>query len=136
MRPGLALAAAALLAAAAAPAPATGDEIARGAALYATYCAACHGPSGRGGGPVADLLAVPVPDLTTIAARHGGAFPRLEVIQIIDGRTGLRVHGGSMPLWGSAFAAETGGSAGAYGAEPDIRARVLALARYLETLQE
>src|SRR5512145_2313458 len=28
----------------------------RGAVLYAAYCAACHGPDGVGGGPVAMVL--------------------------------------------------------------------------------
>lgn len=131
-RPALAAVLVALIAAGPAP-PAQADD--PGAALYATYCAACHGADGRGGGPVSDLLVVPVPDLTTISARHDGRFPLLAVIHIIDGRTGLAAHGGSMPLWGEAFAVEAEGR-GAYGGVAEVRARVLALARHLETLQE
>jgi len=39
----------------AAPAAGGGDA-ARGAPLYATYCASCHGPKGDGDGPVAASL--------------------------------------------------------------------------------
>src|SRR5262245_5863391 len=40
--------------------------------LYRRYCAACHGTSGEGNGPVASSLKVQVPDLTRIAQRQGG----------------------------------------------------------------
>jgi cytochrome c oxidase cbb3-type subunit 2 len=38
---------------------------ARGAALFASLCASCHGPGGRGRGPLAQRLAVPPADLVT-----------------------------------------------------------------------
>lgn len=34
------------------PVPATAESVARGRALYATTCLVCHGPEGRGDGPV------------------------------------------------------------------------------------
>jgi mono/diheme cytochrome c family protein len=37
-------------------APSTGSPVARGAVLYAGYCAGCHGSDGSGVGPVADVL--------------------------------------------------------------------------------
>ncbi len=46
-------------AAAAPPEPASapgGGDVARGAALYANYCASCHGPRGEGDGPLAASL--------------------------------------------------------------------------------
>lgn len=39
-------------------------SLARGAALYPTHCAACHGAQGRGDGPLAKTLPVPPADLT------------------------------------------------------------------------
>src|SRR5690625_6298082 len=36
----------------------------RGHAAFITSCASCHGEDGRGGGPVAEFLTIPVPDLT------------------------------------------------------------------------
>jgi len=47
-------------AAAASPAP----DVAAGRALYATHCALCHGPSGRGDGPSAVGFATKPSDLT------------------------------------------------------------------------
>jgi mono/diheme cytochrome c family protein len=42
--------------AAAAPAAATNGDPAKGAPLYATYCASCHGPKGCGDGPLSATL--------------------------------------------------------------------------------
>lgn len=38
------------------PAPARAADAAKGAQLYATYCASCHGAAGAGDGPVAGSL--------------------------------------------------------------------------------
>lgn len=103
---------------------------------YMQACASCHGESGIGDGPLAELMTVPVPDLTTITQQNDGVFPMLEVIQVIDGRSGIRGHGYPMPVWGDRFDAEVGDSAGPYGSELVIRGRVLALATYLESIQE
>ena len=125
-----ALAAAALLAAAA---PGHADEVGR--AEYIEACAACHGMDGKGEGPLAELMTVEVPDVTTLAAGNDGAFPMHEVIMVIDGRSGLRGHGYPMPVWGSRFAMEAG-DIGAMGRELAVRGRVLSLALYLESIQE
>lgn len=75
-----------------------------GPSLYKTYCASCHGVDGKGNGPVASSLKVEVPDLTRIAARHGGQFPAAQIRKIIDGRTTRPPHGPrDMPVWGDAF---------------------------------
>ncbi|WP_366141711.1 c-type cytochrome [uncultured Boseongicola sp.] len=56
-------------------------------------CAACHGVSGTGDGPMVEFMSVKVPDLSLLAARNDGDFPMLDVIQTIDGRTGVRLRG-------------------------------------------
>jgi mono/diheme cytochrome c family protein len=69
------------------------------------YCATCHGVSGKGDGPVGASLKARPADLTTLARRSGGAFPRAEVLAFIDG-TGRQIpaHGPTeMPLWGGIF---------------------------------
>lgn len=99
-------------------------------------CASCHGADGRGTGPLSEILTVPVPDVTTIAARNDGVFPMLDVIHTIDGRMETTGHGFPMPVWGDRYAAEVGASAGTFGAELVVRGRVLALATYLESIQE
>ena len=66
-------------------------------------CAACHGESGKGQGPFSQYLNIDVPSLTGLAAANEGEFPFLEAFQIVDGRTGVRGHGGPMPIWGDRF---------------------------------
>jgi mono/diheme cytochrome c family protein len=75
-----------------------------GADTYASYCAVCHGKSGKGDGPAAPALKAPLSDLTTIAQRHNGAFPRKDVEETITGVHRPVAHGTvDMPMWGPAF---------------------------------
>lgn len=78
-----------------------------GRALYTDYCAACHGPGGRGDGPLADESGLAPPDLTRIAARNAGEFPRAEVLSTIDGYTRGGVEGPQMPEFGDLLMGET-----------------------------
>jgi len=106
-----------------------------GQSEYMAACASCHGESGKGDGPLADLMTVDLPDLTQIAANNDGEFPLLQTIMVIDGRTGLRGHGYPMPVWGSRFSAQEG-DVGPMATELAVRGRVLSLALYLESIQE
>ena len=49
----------------------------QGAELFKTYCAVCHGIDAKGNGPMAKSLKTAPADLTRIAARNRGSFPRL-----------------------------------------------------------
>jgi mono/diheme cytochrome c family protein len=102
-----------------------------GARLFRTYCATCHGTTGRGGGPMAGELRKIPPDLTKYTARNGGVFPSERLRLIIDGR-GVTAHGNrDMPVWGDAFRSHQDGLS------PDAaQARIDAIVRYLEILQE
>jgi len=72
--------------------------------LYDFYCAACHGRDGGGRGPAAPALRVAPPDLRTLAARHGGAFPAAAVRRILAGERDIAAHGSrEMPIWGQIF---------------------------------
>ena len=103
-----------------------------GSELFKTYCAACHGTSAHGDGPLAANMKKPPPDLTQFAARNGGVFPAALVAQIIDGRQLVKGHGGpDMPVWGDAFKASRLGSS-----EESVQARIKALVEYLEHIQE
>jgi mono/diheme cytochrome c family protein len=65
------------------------------------FCAACHGVAGKGDGPVSASLTVEVPDLTLIARRSGGKYPRDRIARVIDGRHIFAAHGSrTMPVWG------------------------------------
>ena len=73
--------------------------------LFQFYCATCHGPSGKGDGPVVSSLKRQPPDLTTIAERNSGHFPtdRLERYVAGDDEPPA-VHGTrEMPVWGPIF---------------------------------
>lgn len=52
------------------PSPFGDAAIERGAALFLANCAACHGPGGKGDGPVAAALVPKPTDLTGPAARQ------------------------------------------------------------------
>lgn len=76
--------------------------------LFNFYCASCHGRDGKGGGPVVPALKVSPPDLTTLAARHGGTFPKAFVESFVTGNRAPLVpaHGSEeMPVWGPIFRA-------------------------------
>jgi len=103
-----------------------------GARLYERSCSSCHGENAHGTGPVAPVLGAPVPDLTLIAARRGGAFPVDELYRIIDGQADLPAHGRHMPVWGYEF----------FGNDPDDEAahrqaseKIESLVRYLRSIQ-
>ena len=111
-------------------------QSAAGAEEYTRACASCHGLTGRGDGPLAEYMSIPVPDVTQIRTRNNGVFPMLKVIHLIDGRSGLRGHGGPMPIWGDRFEAAVASELGDVGTEIAVRGRVLALATYLEAIQQ
>ena len=104
--------------------------------LYATYCTACHGPAGRGGGALAADLDRPVPDLTLIADRNGGTFPTTRVMSVIDGYTRVREGNVTMPEFGADLQA---GPLVLYdagdGRAVPTPARLVALAEYLKSIQ-
>lgn len=113
------------------PAAAQSAAAQTGDYLFRTYCAACHGTSAKGDGPLAESMRRKPADLTEIARRNKGVFPADEVFRIIDGRQPVRGHGGpDMPVWGDVFARSEGGSNPAI-----VEARVKALVAYLEGIQ-
>ncbi len=71
------------------PLAASPESLARGAAMFRTHCAFCHGASGRGDGPGAADLEVKLPDLEIMAGLHS------------DGGLAWKIaHGrGPMPPW-------------------------------------
>jgi mono/diheme cytochrome c family protein len=106
-------------------------ESLKGAALYAAYCASCHGRDGRGNGPTAAALKVAPPDLTTLSLRYGGKFPRDRVEKVILGENQEALAHGSreMPVWGPIF--------GQIEWDQDLRGvRVRSLSDYLESIQQ
>jgi mono/diheme cytochrome c family protein len=112
-------------------APTYAASAATGEHVFKTYCAACHGTSARGDGPIAASLKRRPSDLTEIAKRNGWTFPSDVVFQVIDGRQPTRGHGGpDMPAWFDIFRRSSEG-----GDEHAVHARISALVKYLESIQ-
>ena len=138
---GLLVVAASEAAANSAPAPEGkqpgGISIELGKSDFRTYCAACHGVSGIGDGTVGEFMNITPADLTRLSWKNAGLFPRQKLIDVIDGRAEVRVHGlRDMPVWGDWFNAEA--------VSPDmtpeareevVRMRIDSLVNYIETLQ-
>ena len=75
-----------------------------GADEYYRLCAVCHGEGARGDGPMSRMLKTPPPNLTLLAKNNGGHFPFLRVLEMIDGRNMIEVHGTrEMPVWGESL---------------------------------
>jgi mono/diheme cytochrome c family protein len=131
---GLAMALVIGVAEASAQVPATAQSPERGehgSSVFRTYCASCHGETGRGDGPLAQSLRRPPPDLTGIAARHQGAFPTEKVYRIIDGRERVPGHGGpDMPVWGDAFM-----RSGETTTREAVNAKIRRLVEFLDSIQ-
>jgi hypothetical protein len=75
-------------------------------------------------------LKVTAPDLTLIAKRNGGSFPRQRIEQILSGESGLPSGHGTreMPLWGPIFSQIAW--------DQDLgRVRIDNVAKYLEQIQ-
>ena len=112
------------------------EDPVRGADLYVSFCSACHGPTARGDGPMAPILDVLPADLTTLAARHGGAFPTEAAARQIDGRDPLLAHGGPMPLFGEFFGGEGGATKTETGQPMVTSQEIIDLLAFLRTIQQ
>jgi mono/diheme cytochrome c family protein len=76
----------------------------KGPDLFRAYCAVCHGPSGKGDGPMASSLKTKPSDLTLLVKRNKGRFPAARVRSIIAGDEDIKSHGTrEMPIWGPIF---------------------------------
>jgi mono/diheme cytochrome c family protein len=106
-------------------------------------CAACHGVSGKGDGPVARTLKLRPADLTSLSKTNKGVFPFSRVYEVIDGRFEVEAHGKrDMPIWGEIYKPTWNSIQSpvppVYSkevAESIVRSRILALIEYISTLQ-
>lgn len=122
-------------------APLDAQAISLGEFEYKNSCIQCHGPSGKGDGPLAAHLKKPPSDLTLLQKGNGGVFPVERTFSAIEGTADVPVHGPrDMPIWGDRFRERTqAGSDGGFPSSKEIdayaRIRILAVIEYLSTLQ-
>src|SRR5690348_12473627 len=55
-----------------------------GKEMFAHYCAACHGPGGKGDGPAASTFKKAPRDLTRLTHDNGGKFPSAHVSAVLN----------------------------------------------------
>lgn len=104
-----------------------------GREVFLRRCASCHGEAGRGDGPAAGALRSPPADLTRIAARRGGSFPKGEIARFVDGRFAVEAHGTrEMPVWGQRLGEQIP-EAGV--SEEVVRGEIGVVVEYLQTIQ-
>lgn len=102
-----------------------------GPAMFGMFCAPCHGRDAKGGGPVGAALKTRPPNLTEIARRNRGVFPKARVEKFVtNGNVGAKsAHGTSeMPVWGPNF----------WSLDPNdmrVRVRIGNIVDYVESLQ-
>jgi mono/diheme cytochrome c family protein len=111
-------------------APVEQSDPSSGKAMYASYCAACHGAGGKGDGPAASAFKVPPADLTQLTKNNHGEFPSNHLWAILQFGSPVPAHGSSdMPVWGRLFRS----------LDPNdpvkVNQRIQNLIEYLKTLQ-
>ena len=100
---------------------------------FQDHCAACHGMDGKGHGPVAALMTITLPDLTTLTLRNNGEFPFDYVARSIDGRKLPKAHGSlKMPVWGERYSEGRNDRVG----QTQAHAHIYELMMYLDSIQE
>jgi len=102
-------------------------------------CAACHGMSGKGDGPLLEFLRETPPDLTLISKRHNGVFPVEKIYMWIRDPQRIRAHGTKeMPIWGDRYSQEIIETYGPdyTGPGSSVHERILELVFYIGTLQK
>lgn len=101
-----------------------------GKEMFDSYCAVCHGKSGKGDGPAASAMKTSPADLTLLAQKNGGKYPAAHVASVLKGTAGTPAHGSQeMPVWGPLF------SSISQGHEAQVQQRISNLVSYVETLQ-
>jgi mono/diheme cytochrome c family protein len=110
--------------------PVQQTDASSGKAMFASYCAACHGPAGKGDGPAASELKVAPTDLTQLTRKNAGKFPADHLRSILDFGASAPAHGtNDMPVWGQLFRALDPND------QIKVNLRIQNLIEYIKTLQ-
>jgi mono/diheme cytochrome c family protein len=106
------------------PAPVTSSS--DGQQMFISYCAPCHGRTGKGDGPAAPALTPKPSDLTQMTKKHGGTLSQKDLEDKMNGIAASPAHGSTdMPVWGPMFRQMTGSD----------QLRIYNLKKYIDTLQ-
>ena len=111
------------------------EEPPTGAEDFASFCSSCHGAGGKGNGPMATELAHRPSDLTRLARRNGGDFPKLRVMAKIWGYTGGKAGAAVMPNFGPLLDSQMVPYDAGDGIESPTPLRLVQLAEFIESQQ-
>ena len=106
-----------------------------GRALFMANCAVCHGSDGKGDGPMARSMRTVPPNLTLIAVRNGGEFPRARVLSTIDGYARSNMDGPNMPEFGALLEGDLVPLDTGDGVLTPTPRKLVALLEYIESIQ-
>lgn len=107
-----------------------------GRAAYMENCSSCHGAKARGDGPMAVFVTTGVPDLRQLSQRNGGVFPRTHVVEIVTRISDLHEGVVAMPDFGALLEASPTVYTSPEGDRIQTDATILAIADYLESVQD
>ncbi|MFK7978274.1 MAG: cytochrome c [Halioglobus sp.] len=107
-----------------------------GRTLYLQNCVSCHGVDATGDGPAAARLSTPPPDLTKIAARREGAWPALEIMEILSGYSRNILPREDMPVIVDLLDNEMSEFDTGNGDPILMPTKLIEIADYLESLQD
>ena len=114
---------------------ASAQDADRGRDVYVNHCATCHGQTGHGNGPMANVLSVMPTDLTRLAAASGGVFPTDRVVRRVDGSDLILAHGSPMPWWGMILEGPSGIILAPDGTEVVAAEAIIDVTAWLEEVQ-
>ena len=107
-----------------------------GKALFMENCAICHGEDAKGNGAYARRMEKAPKDLTLLALRHNGTFPRAKAMSIVDGYARSDIDGPGMPEFGALLEGDLVPFDSGDGRQTPTPRKLVALVEYLETVQQ
>jgi mono/diheme cytochrome c family protein len=108
--------------------PVEPTPMASGQQMFKAYCATCHGARGTGDGPVAAALKKAPTDLTQLARKHDGKFPRAYVAGLLKDVNEVAHGSNDMPVWGPLLSSVSYNSS-------EMELRIYNIVAYIESIQ-
>jgi mono/diheme cytochrome c family protein len=107
-----------------------------GRAAFQNNCTSCHGARAQGDGPLSVFVPTGVPNLRHLSLRNGGEFPKTRVIEVVTRISDLQHGIVAMPDFGALLGASPTVYTAPDGTRMETDNTILAIAAYLETIQD
>lgn len=116
-----------------------GGKVVSGGDEYRKFCVSCHGPTGKGDGPVATQLKTPPGDLTLLSKNNNGKFPYKQVFDSISGKNLIKTHGTrEMPIYSLVLATppQHGGGGSVRRSQYQVDLEIKRITDYIKSIQQ